>query len=1274
MEQTLQNLTAHSIPLYGKHLIEASAGTGKTFNITRIYLRLLLERELTVEQILVMTFTKDATEELRGRIDSFIREALNQWSTLIEIDPYFRALSERIPAEKAQFLLKRALLFLDEASIFTIHGFCKRVLSQHAFTSGLPFNAQMEADTKTITLEACQDWYRNTAQHQPDTLITIAHFWPDPLSFINHFTKAINHHADIAVLTAEYFAEKFQILAKAALFSLNQADDLLNTALIDVKKGNDKAQRIQELTALKQWLTDISADDFSLNSLAEPAFAMPDAFIDGRRFSRSKVKAELIEAFIDVNKVKAQAKQIPEKLLKAKAFAIVRDAIYQIRHDIEVKKQQLSVLNFDDLIKTLALCLSNTENTLFAEKLFQQFPVALVDEFQDTDPQQYAILQAIYHQAACDKVAAQQQGKEQGALYLIGDPKQAIYGFRGGDVFAYLAARKDCEYQWLMDTNWRSSKAMIDGYNQLFVGEHLTNAEHVTNTEHVANPSATAVFGYDIPYIPVKASPVANKIQPIDHHFNALQFIHFTRENTDKAQPQSFRANMAHWCASEISRLLQATFSTAETTPKITSEIIAENLTDVATTNKTVTVVVPQDIAILVRDGTEANEIKQALEAKGLASVFLSNRSNLFHSQQMQQLRLLLTGVLYAENERAFIAALSCGLLGFTPIKLYQLQSNELAYQSLKFTFMALRTEWQKRGFISMALKLMHEHFNLPVEDKDRSLTNLLHLFELLQSASQRYKQPQELLYWFEQQSQLENPDAEAEIRLESDDDLIRIVTQHGAKGLEYPVVFVPFATRYKDPLMIGTRAVNYIEYHDEQGKLQLSLDATAEAKQAMANEAYAESIRLLYVAITRAEQRCYVLTTDFNKAYLSPLGQTLKWQNEVDILASLQALANLSPEAIAVHCIQPMDDTDFDTFYARTEHHNSDRNNSTFDRLNDKALAEHIHHKNTAVNVATFTGHIERDWWLSSFSALSRNIRHGGVSLPDRDNELMLNEENHAAQNISSESSTIVEPLLRFELVKGAHSGNLLHNILECCDFSAPNWLQICQTPLRSYGLLPTGFTEQNLHSWLEEVIAAPLPKGGSLADIVLNQSLRESEFYYPMKKASSGTLANLLTDHRNRAPVDDNNAMQRNLQRNKAFRLPHYQKLSGMMHGFIDLIFQHQGKYYVSDYKSNYLGEQLSDYHHDALLIDIEKHHYDLQYLIYSLALHRKLKQVLSDYDFELHFGGVYYFYLRGMTDDAAYADKHYGIYYRKITADEIEQLDNLFSGSTDTLGDIK
>ncbi|AZQ83846.1 exodeoxyribonuclease V subunit beta [Colwellia sp. Arc7-635] len=987
----MKNLNANTIALQGKHLIEASAGTGKTHNITRIFLRLLLERELPIEQILVMTFTKDATEEIRGRIDDFIRESLHSWDSLIVSDDYFKSLSanlasKNIGSREVKARLSQALLYIDEAAIFTIHGFCKRVLNQYAFASGISFSAQMETDTQDIILEACQDWYRVLAlntENNSQAFKLVTEFWPEPNTFINQFAKALSTQNVLNVQDPENISIEFKALVEQSIASLNEHKAMLTESLIDVKKGADREKRQQELDLLLTWLAALSADVTGQHG------KMPDAFIDGRRYARSKVKSELIEIFTAVNIVKKQHPDLAKQLNRAQALLIVRQGVYHIRAEISRKKLQANVMGFDDLISTLNDCLTNELGDVNTEKqdgkeggregnkvsgkerdeqdlptatlansIFSQFPVALIDEFQDTDPQQFSILKAIYYR------------QPSAALYMIGDPKQAIYGFRGGDIFAYLSARNDCDHQWLMDTNWRSSAAMITGYNRLFYGNKLSD-------------EAADVFGYNIPYLPVNASPKAHEKVFSDRQFNALQFVHFnveseskSKDGKDKSVKQGYRTNMAAWCATEIVRLLAC------------AEL------DIAS----------GDIALLVRDGTEAADIKFALNECGLASVFMSNRANLLQSDETKHLMQVLKGILFLENDRLYTAALASPLMGFNREKLLQLQHDEQQWQQLKISFEKLRNEWQFKGFISMALQLMHQHFHIDVTDvtdvsdassssvptpmskatnsnADRILTNLLHLFELLQGASQRHRQPQELLFWFEQQSQIDNPEVEAELRLESDENLIRIITQHGSKGMEYPVVFVPFATRHKDPLKFGNRNVTFIEYHDESGALHHSLDGSEEARTRMAAEAYAEAIRLLYVAVTRAEKRCYILSTAFDNYEKSPLGKTLKWSTDTDITSSLQQLAQDNPEEIALEVL------DNYAFEESSSEENASETRSSAEGLATKSnCTQYIQleaQSRAEPKVAKFNGKIERDWWLSSFSALSKNLRHNGVSAP---------------------------------------------------------------------------------------------------------------------------------------------------------------------------------------------------------------------------------------------------------------------------------------------------
>ncbi|MDO6428475.1 exodeoxyribonuclease V subunit beta [Thalassotalea sp. 1_MG-2023] len=1165
-------LMVANMPLKGRHLIEASAGTGKTFNITRIYLRLLLERKLTVQQILVMTFTKDATEEIRGRIDQFLRTTLNDWDALILTDDFFTEIANITPSNEVKALLKRALLFLDEAAIYTIHGFCKTVLSQHAFATGTAFNANLEAQQHDIITLAIEDWYRTLSIQEPDTFALVSEFWLTPQTFSQQFSRLIGYREPIEVKEPNDEIAQFCQLAMQAHNDLIKAQPFLFEQLIDGKPVKEQESRKVEFTQLLDWLKACS------DNYEHSQETMPTSFFNGRRFGRSKVKEQLVEIFSTVNLIKKRKDSLLSDIRKLYALKAITSGLATINENVVEQKKQQKILSFDDLIQSLADTLSESSAQPLIRTLTEQYPFALVDEFQDTDQDQYRILNALY------------QDQENTGLVMIGDPKQAIYGFRGGDIFTYMAARKAATYRWRMNTNWRSSKEMITGYNRLFYGNALSG-------------EAKPVFGFGIDYNLVEASP--NPRSNLLNCEKALSFIHFPAEN-DKPVTQPFRQLMATWCANKIISLLKEQ-------PKLRA----------------------QDVALLVRDGAEAQEIKQALKQAGLSSVYLSDRTNLWHSEETQHLIPLLKGILTPESDRYFCSAMANPLLSIAPSEYYNIRNDDLQWQQYKQLFIDLKTIWVSQGFVTMALKLMHTLIAIQGQESERSLTNLLHLFELLQAKSQQLRQPDELLHWLEQQYQQELPDQETELRLESEENLIKIVTQHGAKGLEYPVVFIPFSTRAKNPLRFGTKNIQAIAYHDDNERARVTLSADEQALTAMANEAYAESIRLLYVAVTRAEQHCFVLTTPFDKYHLSPLGKTLMLSANDDLLSAISQLADDQPNEITITVV---DDISVEYYQQKQP---------------DVANAE----------VAKFQGNIERDWWLTSFTALNRNLRDVGVSQPER-NDDPLNSQSELSNQILNVDH---QGQLRFALTKGAAAGNLLHDILEHASFDDPHWAVDCQWPLSKYGALPDGFEQTHLYEWLDDIVDTTLIEPQVVENLSLSsldnaRCLKEVEFYFPLEKVSTKALTSFLLNHRKQqCQMHLMPEVQRQLY------LPAFKTLKGMMHGFIDLVFEHQGKYYVCDYKSTHLGHNFSDYLPSALLGDIQRHHYDLQYLIYAVALHRYLKQQLPNYHPDQHFGGILYLYLRGIHPDQANS----GVFYTPISSLLLTQLDSLFDSQFVELG---
>ncbi len=1096
----------------------------------------------------------------------------------------------------------------------TIHGFCNRILSQQAFSSGVAFNVQMERDTAEIELEAVRDWYRLLSKQVTEVdspgyeLLTRS--WAAPESFYLAFRDILSSTIIVQSSSPDQIKENFQHKKERALQHLKDGQMFVFQTLIDSHKQADL--RTKEWYTLIQWL---SSDYFGASAEQQAMPKSASNVFHGVRFSRKDpdIKQQLNDIFKPIKALKDEAAVIEAQMQKSQSYLIAIEGINVIRKKIAQEKQRSKVMNYDDLINQLARALSSSSPSASSQKLAQlikeQYPVALVDEFQDTDPQQYSILKAIYHNDMED----QPSELNDMALYMIGDPKQAIYAFRSGDVFTYLAARSDADEQWYMDTNWRSSSKMIHAYNRLFYGAPMAQ-------------QGRDVFGFDIQYTPVKPAGIADeKSLKLAVNNAALQFIHFPfneeyqiGRSRKEEMNQAFCPVIASWCSAEIHQLLTENVSLENKDPDVKGCLLQE-----------------KDIAVLVRDKKEASYIQDALNIAGYSSVYLSTHDNVFLSEEAIELERALSGILMFENDRLFVAALSTRFFGGDTEQLYSLQEDEDIWEGYREKAFELRESWLKQGFMTMALTLIHQNFIPNPHYHERALTNTIQLLELLQQACQRHRQPEQLLNWLREQINAGNTSAEAELRLESDANLIRIITQHGSKGLEYPVVFIPFATRYKDPAKFGNKNIDLFKYHErdnnenKQGSYPLNyfIGQDKHITELYREEAWAETIRLLYVAITRAQFRCYVCATPFSNFYLSPLGQTLKLSSEDDLLHILMALSDQEPDSIHVQQINELE-------FPVTHH------------IKTEVIPQHT--------AAQFFGRIERNWWLSSFSALTRNLRHGGISTPDHDqNEAMSDDSSGTEMKARLEQET--QEKLRFTLTKGAATGNLLHDILEHTDFAQPRWQRSMERPLIRFNETLDLSQQDELILWLEDCLncslGAPISDtnaGLQLNTLIWTDTLRETEFYFPMEQVKPHLLGRLLAGHR---------------QQSTTIQLPGHNALQGMMHGFIDLIFQWQDKYYIIDYKSTYLGNRFEDYNQAMLEKNIRDNYYDLQYLLYSLALHRYLKLRKADYDPEQHFGGVHYLYLRGMTSES---DNMNGIFSTHISAELLAELDELFAGS--------
>lgn len=1173
MTDTAEPLDPLRLPLIGERLIEASAGTGKTFTIAALYLRLLLglggeaayPRAISVEELLVVTFTEAATEELRGRIRSNIHELRIACLRGESDNPLYSALlaeiADKDDAAKTLLLAERQM---DEAAVFTIHGFCQRMLSLNAFESGMLFEQQLIEDESRLRYQACADfWRRHCYPLTRDIAAVIHDVWKGPRDLLKSLDRWLQGEAPqlkSPPAPNETLAERHQQII-ARIDSLKQQwreqvgeiEGVLENSGLDRRKFNRGNQG--------KWMEKVNAwaQEETLS------YQLPDAlekFAQSFLLERTKAGGEppVHPLFSAVESLLASSLTLTDLVL-ARAMVEIRDAVAR-------EKRRRGELGFDDMLSRLDEALRGDSGETLASAIRQRFPVAMIDEFQDTDPQQYRIFRRIWRR------------QPETALLLIGDPKQAIYAFRGADIFTYMKARGDVAAHYTLDTNWRSSPGMVGSVNRLF------------------SLSDNPFMFHEIPFLPVKAA-AKNKGLRFTVDAADVPAMNVWLMPGDTVGSGDYQTFMAQLCATQIRDWLSA----------------GQRGRALLWRGETSRPVQASDITVLVRNRLEAAQVREALQTLGIPSVYLSNRDSVFETLEAQELLWLLQAVLAPERENTLRSALATSMFGLTALDIENLNQDEQAWDALVEEFSEYRQIWRQRGVMPMLRALMtarHIAENLlATRGGERRLTDILHISELLQEAASQLESEHALVRWLAQH--IAEPDSNAasqQMRLESDKHLVQIVTIHKSKGLEYPLVWLPFIARF--------RKQDQAFYHDREtfaAVLDLGQDeASLELAEA---ERLAEDLRLLYVALTRAVWHCSLGVAPLSSRksgnsdfHLSALGRLLQAGEAMDAAGLAARLADFCHGDIALQRPGELDLTPWQAPAA------------TIPRLSARELQRRI----------------ADDWRVTSYSGLQQHGFSGGQDLLPR-----------LDVDAAGVGEVVEEPQLTpHQFPRGAAPGTFLHSLFEELDFTQPvpeGWM--------AEKLQLSGFDAQwapVLTDWLGGVLKTRLPG----PDIALNQlAVRDKQvemaFYLP--------IAQLLTAER----LD---ALIRQYDPLSADTPPlDFRQVRGMLKGFIDLVFRHEGRYYLLDYKSNWLGEDREAYTRPAMEQAMRAHRYDLQYQLYSLALHRYLRHRLADYDYDRHFGGVIYLFLRGMDGQ----EGGQGIFTTRPVRPLIDGLDQLFAGET-------
>jgi len=1047
----------------GPHLVEASAGTGKTHNIQNIYARLVAEKGLRVEQIQVMTFTEAATKELRDRIRLVLRRLAALYAGTLDedlagIDEKAKKLErERLESLRAcaranlgggdaqadrtaRANVELALMEFDQSSISTIHGFCLRALARFAFETGSGFDTEFKNDKSEAIQSRVRDWWRKD-------------------------------HGDVP-------------------------EDILPGL---------------ELETLSTYAAALSG---------KSAWRLDDGTEGDANGWMLKKAAEIVEGY-------------------------------------ESERSLRETRTFDDLLRALREALDDPRlGERLAEKLRGEFKAVLVDEFQDTDPVQFDIFRRAFIDVADERKPA---------VFFVGDPKQAIYAFRGGDIYTYTGAKRREDVQQNMfelNQNFRSTPRLLDAVNAIFRDQDGGNTFGDANITY------------------------SGDLEPSDKAALKLE--------DGQDDPTPFRI---------------AQFPDAKSRDKYVVQVVLDTLAEFKG-RPAGEGIGPKDIAILVSSNGRGKEIRAGLKRCGVPAV-LQRAGNVFSGRAAREFRQVLLAMVGTGGTGQVRAALSTCFFGMTAAEL----ADEDQLADKVGAFAQLRHTWETRGFeaaFAELEKLCDLRSRLAKEaDGERLLADVFQILDLAGTAVRTIgPSPDALLDWMAERIRLAGDDrhddysqketsAEADAeeyarQLESDRDALKIMTVHASKGLEFPVVIV-VPTR-------GQKEDEPYFYHGRDSQLHVGL--SDDAKAAAEKERDAERTRFFYVAFTRGSKRTVVVTQQ--QASETPLGRLFA-------NAKANGAGEGNPESPIRWMMNPAVREDLGRYEP--------------ERASEEPLS-----------AAEEPPAYSQEPTKGSYSMLSPKGQEGAEDGRDVD-----------ADDGAGGEADAAEPI--FAIRGGAKTGTCWHEILEHLPFDAQEdeILKATRRSMQGHGCgpkEPTAFDAEAalvagmMKTALEHPLEAPDGERFTLRDVSMAERLSEWEFDFSSRDAAATTaqIAEILEeewggDESKRSFLDAARGWDRTIPK-------------GFFTGFLDLVFRHNGYYYVVDWKSNGINRRKSGFSRSGVEREMAREGYFFQYLLYAAVLRTYLKETLGDgYSWERNFGGVRYYFLRGIAagaDGAVFADR--------------------------------
>lgn len=1175
-----QNFDPLTIPIKnGIHLIEAGAGTGKTHAITNLYLRLLIEFSLSVENTLVLSYTNEAVINLKTKIRMIMSELL---AMLIanNISPYYKEWYSRLPNKLgAKLVLETAIHYFDEAKIFTIHSFCNYILRENSLQTGLKNTWQILPDHSLILKEAVEDFWR-------------CEFYSADQSVIQYLISN-NYSPELLLKRVRMFVCKPFLLVEQPTCNTHPAEllkqlnnkfykarDLWNQYRSDIAiiLTSPKVNKIiYKPHILQSWLE--AMDKYLSSSNPNNIFNNFDKFTTSKIYKVNEFIRNNYELSHQFFNICQDINDISDKIKNYFEYILLIKLIYWCNSEIHRKQNYTRILSYDDLLGVIYTEIIIKNNKELINKIQTRFPTVLIDEFQDTNFVQYAIIKKIYF-------------SNKNVVFLVSDPRQAIYNYAENNT--YLNARSEVTQIYTMHVNWRADNRLIKANNALFALYYQNPLDNITF-------ETTKNYKQDLLWI-------NNELEP------PMQ-LWFIEEDTNKFN-QSF-----------LSKELAERNAVLITTTEIIKLLKMGHLGSacIGHTTEYCTPISGGDIAVLVQNYQQSLLISQSLSQAGISNIQYAP-SSIFASEEAEQMEWLLAAVLDPNNKSYIRLVLLVFVANFDLNYLSKLIENEEYYNNWVDKLCNYKVLWNQYGFMHFFRLFISENHIveqlLQYNYGKRKITNFLHLSELIHQAG--YKKFMEFsLQWLQKRRVMSTlSEKEDQLRIINDNKhSVKVLTIYNSKGCEYPIVFCPFLW---DSLLTNK---NYVMQYDAASKdsniLNLRLGINHYEKILTKQEVLmAEKFRVFYVAITRAKQRCYIIFCKTKGTQNSPVFWFLRDQDKT---CSIFDKINL--------VIQPVQDV-INVTKILANSYNSKISFTHTDSLIPKDNKNINTHENNIKKIP-YTNISKQAWKISSFTQLREQENLGKIlHLPFLEQDIEVDIGNYQPKNV-------MPSMLNFP--RGANTGRCLHKIFENVNFSKVTYTSLVNTVssvLRKFGINQDWtFVVTDM---IKHVLSTPLD---TQELIVLNKikeenCLKEFEFLYSSNSNLVATLKELFPSYN---------------YKNSSINQKEYLLY---MHGYIDLIFQaSDGKFYLLDYKSNWLGPNLDFYHKDNLEIVMTSKLYTWQYLIYTVALHRYLRNRLASYEYHSHFGGVFYLFIRGIS-----LDRNYGIYYIIPEFNLVKQLDKI------------